>query len=98
MLCEVGIKPGDGVVSHFRKQHKLKGDTLQQVITFAASIPYLSDPATVELPQDGSAPVDRLPRLKGYSYASCRYLTVSRDNAVAHQRTEAHTAAQGDPG
>ena len=95
LLCEAGIKPGDGTVSHFRKRHQLKGGELQQVVAFAASIPHLHDPATVELPEDGSVAVDGLPRLKGYSCTSCRYLTISRDNAVAHQRTEGHNATHG---
>ncbi|KAK3314427.1 hypothetical protein B0H66DRAFT_589415 [Apodospora peruviana] len=97
LLCKAGIKPGNGTVSHFRNQHKLKGNELQQVLTFAASIQHLSDPATVDLPQDGSVAIDGLPQLKGYSCMSCRYMTINRDNAVAHQRTEAHTVV-GGPG
>ena len=91
LLYQAGIKPGKSTISHFRNQHKLKGQELQQVGSFAASIPHVSDPATVELPQDGSIAIDGLPKLKGYSCTSCRYLTVNRDNVVAHQRTEAHT-------
>ncbi|KAK3317108.1 hypothetical protein B0H66DRAFT_605369 [Apodospora peruviana] len=66
-------------------------------VAFAASIQHLSDPATVDLPQDGSVAIDGLPQLKGYSCMSCRYMTINRDNAVAHQRTEAHTVV-GGPG
>ncbi|KAK3331562.1 hypothetical protein B0H66DRAFT_487755, partial [Apodospora peruviana] len=97
LLCKAGIKPGNGTVSHFRNQHKFKGNELQQVLTFAASIQHLSDPATVDLPQDGSVAIDGLPQLKGYSCMSCRYMTINRDNAMAHQRTEAHTVV-GGPG
>lgn len=93
--CAAGIKPGDGAVSHFRKQHKLVGEDLQQVAAFVASRPLTSDPATVDLPQDGSAPIDGLPQLRGYSCTGCRYLTVSRDKVVAHGRIEGHEAAQG---
>lgn len=95
LLCQAGMKPGKSTISHFRNQHKLKGQELQQVVSFAASIPHVSDPATVELPQDGSIAVDELPKLKGYSCTSCRYLTINRDNVVAHQRTEAHTTSRG---
>ena len=28
LLCEAGIKPGDGTVSHFRKRYQLKGGEL----------------------------------------------------------------------
>jgi len=84
LLCRAGIKPGAGVTLHFHKQHKLKGNDLQQVQAFVASILFISDPATVELPQDGSVAIDELPRLEGYSCTSCRFLTINRDNAVAH--------------
>ncbi|KAK4451084.1 hypothetical protein QBC34DRAFT_378912, partial [Podospora aff. communis PSN243] len=80
LLCAAGIKPGIGAISHFRKQHKLKGKELQQVVAFVASIPNISDPETVQLPQDGIAAIDGLPRLRGYSCTSCRFMTINRDN------------------
>jgi RAD3-like DEAD/DEAH box helicase len=42
LICPAGIKPGDGAVSHFRKQHKLRGDALRQVTAFAASAAHAS--------------------------------------------------------
>jgi len=49
-----------------------------------ASILFISDPVTVKLPQDGSVAIDELLRLEGYSYTSCRFLTINWDNTVAH--------------
>lgn len=94
-ICSRGIRPGEGAISHFRKHHRLTGEKLQQVAAFVTSKPHAANPTTVDLPQDGSAPIDGLPRLKGYSCTDCRYLTISRDKVVAHRRIEGHTAIEG---
>jgi hypothetical protein len=69
----------------------VKGEELQQIKKFASAVVHARDPATIELPQDGSVAIDGLPRLKGYSCTSCRHVTVSCDNVMAHQRIEQHT-------
>lgn len=95
LICRAGIKPGKGVASHFRNRHKLTGKELQAVLSFASTIPHVSDPATVELPHDHSAPIQHLPQLKGYSCTSCRHLTVNEKNAITHQTAERHERAGG---
>jgi hypothetical protein len=69
----------------------VKGEELQHIKKFVSAVLHARDPATIELPRDGSVAIDGLPRLKGYSCTRCRHVTVSRDNVMAHQRIEQHT-------
>ncbi|KAH8648879.1 hypothetical protein BGZ61DRAFT_488006 [Ilyonectria robusta] len=76
----VGIQPSPSAVgSHFRKQHKLRGMQLEQVLGFVASQAAehtLNDPHIAELPSDYSLPIEGLPLLGGFSRAGWELATL----------------------
>lgn len=90
LACKTAVKPGKGIESHFRKQHKLIGNVLQDIIELAGSIPGLCDPATIELPAEGSLAINWLPVLCAYRCTVCQHLTVNKKNILAHHRSAGH--------
>ncbi len=92
-LCNSGVRPGDGIERHFRS-HKVKGQLLADIKhSFGAM--ELSDPACGRLPADGSAPVESMPVLRGYSCRQCRFLTTSRKGVQQHWQRARHDQAGG---
>lgn len=88
-LCQAGVRPGVGIERHFRKEHRLKGQVLQDIKDYFSTIE-LNDPVTVQIPTDGTAAIEKLKITKGYSCTSYWYLTIARDNITRHQRLAAH--------
>ncbi|KAK5996336.1 hypothetical protein PT974_03092 [Cladobotryum mycophilum] len=100
LICQAAIRPAaSAVASHFRKQHKLTGDSLQRVTAFNDSRrASLKDPRTVELPSDHSLPLSDLPVLGGYSCTECRHLTINKKNMFTHQGQSSHGLDVGQTG
>lgn len=73
--------------------HRVKGQVLRDITNYFSAME-LNDPLTVELPVDGSAPVEGLRVLHGFSCAQCRFLTTARDNIVRHWRTANHEVGE----
>ena len=98
LTCRVAVPPGrdriSGIVSHFRKQHQLKGEELAQVTAYCSGLP-LRDPHTIQLPADGSAPIEDLAVLAGCRCTVCGYLTINRKNILAHPRKSDHADIGG---
>ncbi|KAH7113461.1 hypothetical protein B0J13DRAFT_681771 [Dactylonectria estremocensis] len=98
----VGIRSGTNAVrSHFRGQHKLRGKQLEQVLGFVASQAAkhtLNDPHTAELPGDHSLPIEGLPLLRGFrcTEPQCRFLTINKNNMLAHPAGADHELRKGD--
>lgn len=44
-LCQAGVRPGVGIERHFRKEHELKGQVLQDIKDYFGTIE-LNDPVT----------------------------------------------------
>src|SRR5687767_12071963 len=91
-LCRAAIRSGGSVESHFRQIHQLKGQVLQDIKNYFSDLE-TQDPLQTELLADGSAIVDSLAVLDGYSCTQCRFLTTARDNITRHWRTARHEAA-----
>ena len=74
------------VESHFRSQHRCKGDQLKAILRLAGQS--LLDPSHIPLPADGSAPIPELLVRPGYRCRLCSaYLTISKDAISTHCRT-----------
>lgn len=91
-VCRSGVRPGEGVERHFRT-HKLKGPELADIVRYYSDME-LDNPMTGRLPDDGLAPVEELPIVRGYSCRACRFHTISPKVAEQHWRTAGH-ASQG---
>ena len=86
LLCKAGVRPGEKVESHFRSQHRCKGDQLKAILRLAGQS--LLDPSHIPLPADGSAPIPELLVRPGYRCRLCSaYLTISKDAISTHCRT-----------
>ncbi len=90
-LCATAVRPGTGIETHFRQQHLLKGQPLQDILRYFGDME-LVDPTTAALPADRSAPIQSLPVLEGLSCTACRFLTTASDNLTRHWRTAGHQA------
>jgi hypothetical protein len=88
--CRAGVKLGAGPVeTHFRVQHKLKGNALQSILQSYGAETF-NDPATADVPAVWSNPVSQLPILVGYSCNVCRYFTTSKSTFLQHWRGSTH--------
>ena len=94
-ICSSGIRPGNGIKRHFRG-HGVKGRLLADIEDYS-SLMELQDPSDGQLPDDGSAPIAQLPKLRGYGCQSCRFLTISRKSMQQHYREAHHTLASASP-
>ncbi|KAL6366266.1 hypothetical protein LRP88_00111 [Fusarium phalaenopsidis] len=91
--CRAAVRPGAGIESHFRHEHQITGQTLKDIKDYYSTMD-LADPKLSQLPADGSAAIEPLDVLHGYSCAACRYLTTARDNITRHWRETGHEAAE----
>jgi hypothetical protein len=91
--CRAAVRPGAGIESHFRHEHQITGQTLKDIKDYYSTMD-LADPKLSQLPADGSAAIEPLDVLHGYSCAACRYLTTARDNITRHWRETGHEAAK----
>lgn len=84
--CSTGIRPGDGIVSHFRKVHRTTGRTLRDIVDLGLALEPLADPHDVQLPADGEEPMKGLQVQSGFQCTAsrCGYRTISRQLIYAH--------------
>ncbi|KAF4421770.1 recQ family helicase [Fusarium austroafricanum] len=93
-LCQVAVRPGSGIESHFRRKHQLKGQILKDIKDYYSTLE-LADLKLIAVPEDNSPAIKQLAISDGYSCCVCRYLTIARDNIVRHWREAEHTT-EGD--
>jgi hypothetical protein len=87
------VRPGAGIESHFRHEHQIIGQTLKDIKDYYSTMD-LADLKLSQLPADGSAAIELLDVLYGYSCAACRYLITARDNITCHWREIGYKAAE----
>lgn len=94
LLCNIAVHPGDAAESHFRNQHKVKGQELYAIKTLC-QLWDIQSPKTVELPQHGSTPIDVLPVHLGFKCHVCMFLSRSQVIVTQHYRKE-HGGSSGE--
>ncbi len=81
--CHTTLKPGKSIEKHFRKNHKLKGkelkDLLQHCFSFSPA-----DPDDIPLPDDFSSRIPYLQVYKGFICGTCYFKTVDNSNIYRH--------------
>jgi hypothetical protein len=98
LWCRTAVPPGKSIETHFRKVHKETGARLVNILGFASSRGPFCNPATAELPYDGSIQVEELRVHSGYSCIECRYLTTNRKNMATHWTQSTHRSINGQTG
>lgn len=93
LICKAAIQPGQGIESHFRHLHKIKGNTLREMMTFCAGWTF-EDPQATALPEHGSSAIPELAKYRGFSCKDCPYLTINRKNIGRHCRQLKHAGGK----
>lgn len=72
LLCKIAVHPGDGAETHFRNQHKIKGQKLY-AIKILCQLWDIQSSNTVELPRLGSLPITMLLIHMGFKCNACMF-------------------------
>lgn len=89
-ICQAGVQPGCGIITHFRNQHQVIGQDIQ-IIQQDYKEGQFNDPSTSPLPDDGSLPIPGLTIYNGYSCNRCRTLTRCKKRIRQHWINTGHS-------